>query len=664
MRNLSRIARRAHRPIVRWWWPRADVNSSQLWEEIVEFAKLGFGGVEVQAFSLGLSESNSVHKVGSAHYQRMLRYSQACCTKLGMTFHCTCSSGWPLSVLNPRHQEQEVVSASRPVPHYQPLLQNKFDLYDVSRPARKAHLSPFAILQDTRRVAIGNALSQTAFVADHLSASAAKEVASCIHKYIVPFRITGDLFLDSFELVGHLPYTDSFSSSFRRRYGYDIVPLLHHVIQTDGDNKYYEMLKSGVQEGLTNPLAYAPLMMRSSTSFPSRREVMAAIPTAEFEDERRGVSKRVRRDYEEHRSLLFQLFLRVLLTNLRRQGQTVRLQAHGGFSHCIDAYSLADVAETETLFAGGSVEFMRMASSASDLNGKKSSCECLIMIGDAPKPNERFRLIKRTFAAGVERIVFHGAAYRRRSEEGGTDQDWYPFAPTSTIPVPLTTNLRNIDQSAVKEMTRLCFHLSKLMHVGRPVSDILWIVESDAYPDRVCISSEQCRPHAGETKTGKHLRLAGITYLMTSIRLFSRLRVGDGRAQTLHDSFETILVSESLSSHPSVSRARKHGVTVCVRAEDVQSVSPMFPFCRGFHTRGKEMHTGVYRVLLYNDSDRALPLNLDLLETTRKSGDRCTCIRSKVKFRSNNETRLAIASHVSPTELVVVDVETRVSPFT
>ena len=42
------------RPLVRWWWPGADVDPSELARELDVLAAQGFGGAEIQAFNAAL----------------------------------------------------------------------------------------------------------------------------------------------------------------------------------------------------------------------------------------------------------------------------------------------------------------------------------------------------------------------------------------------------------------------------------------------------------------------------------------------------------------------------------------------------------------------------------------------------------------------------------
>ena len=39
---------------------------------------------------------------------------------------------------------------------------------------------------------------------------------------------------------------------------------------------------------------------------------------------------------------------------------TLRMQAHGGFGDYLDAYAVADIPESESLFAGGDYDFLKL----------------------------------------------------------------------------------------------------------------------------------------------------------------------------------------------------------------------------------------------------------------------------------------------------------------
>ena len=89
---------------------------------------------------------------------------------------------------------------------------------------------------------------------------------------------------------------------------------------------------------------------------------------------------------------------------------------------------MADIPETEQLYAGGRMEFLKMASSAAHIYGRKLvSAEAFV------HPNQSYgitpvtlaRDVNKLIAAGVNQIVYHGFpyVYMDRPEPG-----WHPFA--------------------------------------------------------------------------------------------------------------------------------------------------------------------------------------------------------------------------------------------
>ena len=93
----------------------------------------------------------------------------------------------------------------------------------------------------------------------------------------------------------------------------------------------------------------------------------------------------------------------------------LRLQAHGGYGNYLDSYSIADTPESESLFAGGSYDFLKLASSAGNISNKKViSSESFIKIDfnyDRLEMKDYERLASNAFSAGINHIVFHGYAY-------------------------------------------------------------------------------------------------------------------------------------------------------------------------------------------------------------------------------------------------------------
>ncbi|MDH3622504.1 MAG: glycosyl hydrolase [Myxococcales bacterium] len=139
------------------------------------------------------------------------------------------------------------------------------------------------------------------------------------------------VFVDSFELVGELPWTTAFGAKFESTLGYDITPMLPFLFLAGGESEYATLAGAG----------------------PPRYQATA----------QRGL--RAREDYEAFRGALFvEELIDPLGAWLQDRGIEFRLQAHGGYADVLDAYGMADVPESEGLYGGGSYDFLRLAASA------------------------------------------------------------------------------------------------------------------------------------------------------------------------------------------------------------------------------------------------------------------------------------------------------------
>jgi len=71
---------------------------------------------------------------------------------------------------------------------------------------------------------------------------------------------------------------------------------------------------------------------------------------------------------------------------LHKRGLKARVQAHGAPVDLLKAYGLADIPETEQLFADGRTEFLKAASSAAHVYGRELvSAESFVHFGLAYK---------------------------------------------------------------------------------------------------------------------------------------------------------------------------------------------------------------------------------------------------------------------------------------
>jgi hypothetical protein len=223
-------------------------------------------------------------------------------------------------------------------------------------------------------------------VLDHLNIGGTKEYIDKLGNHwieeIKPYK-PRNFFIDSFELIGELPWSHKFFKTFEEMHGYSIAPYLPLIFKKNGESKY-----------------------------------LYAIFGEEFVYESENMlSERVYEDYLNTREQLFMTeFLLPIKNWTSSLNIKLRLQAHGGYGNYLDAYAIADIPESEGLFAGGSFDFLKLASSAGNIaNRKIVSSESFIKIDfnfNSLKIDDYERLAGNAFAAGINQIVFHGYPYK------------------------------------------------------------------------------------------------------------------------------------------------------------------------------------------------------------------------------------------------------------
>lgn len=210
------------------------------------------------------------------------------------------------------------------------------------------------------------------------------------------------IFVDSPELPADAYWTAGFLDEFRRRRGYDLTPYLPLIFEPHWLNPYL-------------PVDDGPLYIMT------------------------GVADRVRADYRLTLSeLMQQNFFAPFADWASRHGLLSRIQAHGSPTELIRSYGLADIPETEDLFAGVAPDLLKTARAAADIYGKKwVSSESFIISGEAFGVTPGMLKVRadQLFANGVNEIVAHGAPYPYEANPGQAESrhagnlavGWYPF---------------------------------------------------------------------------------------------------------------------------------------------------------------------------------------------------------------------------------------------
>ena len=345
------------------------------------------------------------------------------------------------------------------------------------------------------------------------------------------------VFVDSFELVGELPWTTAFETGFENLLGYDIKSMVPLLFLEGGESEYLTLL---------------------------RGKGSARYETAD------GRGARAREDYEDIRGKLFaRELIEELHSWLAQRGIELRLQAHGGYADVLDLYGMADVPESEGLYGGGSYDFLRLSASAAHLGGQRYvSSETFPTTGPLELTEAEARLlIGRAFSAGINRLVHHGNAYPYLHQDGPR---WYPFHPLedsafATGPLDLSFDIHpNADiWASLPELNRESARLSYALSRGASVSEIAWF-HPDWHADN--FANFGVEPGANESETSVALRRAGFSYDRVSRQALVSSSGADAVLRVWESSFEALLVEGIHATDPSVleavERAADAGVSV------------------------------------------------------------------------------------------------------
>ncbi|WP_300342639.1 glycosyl hydrolase [Nesterenkonia sp.] len=254
------------RVMMRWWWFGPDVDRDDLTRDLDHMAAAGLGGVECAfVYPMGATAGT----FGSQQFLDDVAYAASAAEARGLRFDLTLGSGWPYGGphidertasrrLHFERHEVRMEPARIPVPTCWP--GDEFvaafiadgtpaETYDGFTPVPTddtgEHLlvpagrGPRVLLTVVSRIS-GQTLKRAArgaegWVLDHLSAEATRAHIDAVAEPLVDAagseRI-GTVFCDSLE-VYDAGWTPRMPEEFRRRRGYDLLPQLWKLPQTD-----------------------------------------------------------------------------------------------------------------------------------------------------------------------------------------------------------------------------------------------------------------------------------------------------------------------------------------------------------------------------------------------------------------------------------------------
>ncbi|EWS82438.1 hypothetical protein BF93_10630 [Brachybacterium phenoliresistens] len=246
------------RPMMRWWWFGPEVEHAEIDRELRAMAAAGIGGAEV-AFVYPLRETTTpflspAHREALAHAARTAR-------ELGLRFDVTLGSGWSYGGghIGPEHaarrlhwERRDIGLESLAVPLdggwpgdelVAAYLGEGADAADWQLLPRTGGTLTIPPGRGPRRVLLawsrptGQQVKRAAAgaegpVLDHFSAAATRRHLDVVGTALldaVPAELIGSVFSDSLEVYG-ADWTPRLPEEFRRRRGYDLLPVLPLVL--------------------------------------------------------------------------------------------------------------------------------------------------------------------------------------------------------------------------------------------------------------------------------------------------------------------------------------------------------------------------------------------------------------------------------------------------
>ena len=452
------------RPMVRWWWTGCDVEKEEILREIQELDEQGFLGAELQIFMIGAPpnlEKEDIERFTRSHrfmkpfYYEMIKLVLDEANRRGMTIDLTIGSSWPTggthiskeeslkvllvgqrTVKGPMRFQGEVPKFVNPptisldtVEHFNDCLE--LVAVTAAKPIGEAgeirynnietaFIDRNSILNLTNKVINNNILEWDVpegywqIFTFYYAPSGAHPLADCRssvkkqslvidHLSSEPIRKHLDLhlgeglkyfsnhfgktlrafFTDSLELSSDWLWTEDFLVQFKKRRGYDLTPFLPVCFVPGRDNKYSQINFAG------------------------------DIPGFDFEGD---IGDRIRFDFEKTISDLFcDEFVQSMTTWANKNNIKSRIQAYGIRADTLKAYGKAHIPETEQLYAGGTMDFLKLAGSASIIYKK------LIVTAESIVWNQRDYMTTplkwkvaadKLFASGINQMIYHGFPYQ------------------------------------------------------------------------------------------------------------------------------------------------------------------------------------------------------------------------------------------------------------
>ncbi len=559
-----------YRPWVRWWWPGNDVAAGELRRELRVMDKAGFGGAEIQAFTMGLNMkmpsevADRVLSFASPPYFEHVLAAVEEADKLGLQIDVTLGSGWPFGGT---HINKELTLRT--------LLWNEIDLKGPKKFSKELPppKRPFFYMIAPLAKFVGMHIA-TYYREDFraIAAVAARPLGNAKHSW-KPWNFHDTVILDFDSLVnlsdrigpdGTLEWEvpegkwkiiifylgpngssptllaekepgltmDHFNREalethinrvlapghkiLSRYYGKTLRGFFTDSLELKVEHCWSEdfLLEFERRRGydLTPYLPAVPVPMKHNMI----ANVAGFSPAPEFDFEG-GVGKRIRHDVDRTLAELYrERFIKPLSEYAEAHGLKSRLQSHGMQADILQNYGAAHIPETEQLYAGGNTDFLKMASSGGHLYGRNLITAEFAVWGNRDYMTTPLKIkaaADKLFTAGINGMVFHGFPYTYR-EPGFGSPAWAPFS-SPFMPVTTFSSNFNEENSFFKYLPVLNDYITRCQYVlrqGENVADVALYYPLFGYPHRTSVTEELTGGLIDETDARLGGGLRGVIY--------------------------------------------------------------------------------------------------------------------------------------------------------
>ncbi len=223
-------------------------------------------------------------------------------------------------------------------------------------------------------------------------------------------------FTDSFELISPMHWTQGFIDEFRRRRGYDITPYL--------------------------PAMYVPL--KDVGYYTYGNEI--GLPNFDFAGGTTDAGARMRWDFQRTLAELFvEQFIRGMADWAHARGVQSRVQGYGMLADPLAMLGCSDIPETEQLYGGGALNFLKLAGAAGTLYERPIvTSESLVWQGRAYMTTPlKWRVgLDRLYESGINQAIYHGYPY---NHPAFPYPGYHPFASPHTAYMNFSSEMSSRD---------------------------------------------------------------------------------------------------------------------------------------------------------------------------------------------------------------------------